>query len=130
MLECGHGQIVEITPGVWTIRADGHFDGLLAVAIKTAKGLVLLTGDACYLYSNLEKKWPIGLIRTTICDALDIFTIADIFAENGATVVPGHDPTIMDKFPTVKPGVAKNRLTTHLERPKFSAAPDRRVQNL
>ena len=107
LITCGHGQMAEIDAGLSVIRVDGHYDGLLSVVIKTTKGLVVLASDSNYLYSNLEKKWPGGLIRTTLSDALDVFPILDFFSELGATIVPGHDVAIMDKFPQVATGVVQ-----------------------
>ena len=107
LIDCGHGRMVEIEPGLHVLRADGHHDGLLAVVVKTAQGLVVLASDTNYLYSNLEKRWPGGLIRTTLTDALDIYPILDLFTERGAIIVPGHDLAIMDKFPAVQPGVVR-----------------------
>lgn len=107
MVDCDRGEMTEIEPGLYALRVDGHYDGLLAIVVKTAKGLVVLASDSNYLYSNLEKKWPGGLIRTNFSDALDVFPMLDMFVSKGATIVPGHDMAIMEKFPIVHPGVAR-----------------------
>lgn len=100
-----HGDKVEIRPGLSVIRTDGHFQGHLAVVVDTAEGPVFLAADSVYLYGNLEMGWPIGLVRTSLTDALDVFDMIKEVTAKGGFAVPGHDPALPEKFPRVEEGV-------------------------
>ncbi len=100
-----HGDTVEIRPGLSVIRTDGHYQGHLAVVVETAEGPVFLAADSVYLYGNLELGWPIGLVRTSLTDALDVFDMIKDVTAKGGFAVPGHDPQLPEKFPKVEEGV-------------------------
>ncbi len=98
------GKPIELFPGVSVRRVDGHMMGHQIAIVQTAKGAVVLSSDAAYLYSNLEMDWPVGLIMSTLTDAMDALTVCK---ESGEIVVPGHDSEVTKRFPEVKPGVYK-----------------------
>ncbi|MBI2877753.1 MAG: N-acyl homoserine lactonase family protein [Candidatus Tectomicrobia bacterium] len=93
-----------IAPGIRALRVDGHFPGHSILVVNTAKGPVVLTSDAVYLYENLEKDWPIGLIMT---DLDDVMRGMARVRRLGGVMVPGHDPKIMEKFPAAGPNIVK-----------------------
>ena len=97
-----HGARVEILPGISVLRTDGHYVGHLALVVETAKGPVVLAADSVYFYDNLEMGWPVGLVRTSLTDALDVFQMAREITAKGGFVVPGHDIRITERFPQVK----------------------------
>jgi len=105
LLKGEHGDRIEIRPGLSVIRTDGHYQGHLALVVETAKGPVFLAADSVYLYANLEMGWPIGLVRTSLTDALDVFDMIKEATANGGFAVPGHDPQLQEKFPKVRDGV-------------------------
>ena len=97
-----HGDRVEIMPGLSVLRTDGHAVGHLALVVQTAKGPVVLAADSVYVYENLEMGWPVGLVRTSLTDALDVFPMVKEITAKGGFVVPGHYIRITERFPQVK----------------------------
>jgi N-acyl homoserine lactone hydrolase len=85
----------EILPGIKLFWVGGHTMCSQAVKIETENGKVVLTGDIVFLYENIEKNIPVGLMYNLI-ECLDgmkrIRDEADI-------ILPGHDPQILVKYP-------------------------------
>ena len=75
---------------------DGAFTGLVAVR----------RGDNVYLYENLDKHVPIA----ATLDSASNLAAQDrmrTLAARPEFIIPGHDPAIFTRFPTVAPGVVK-----------------------
>jgi hypothetical protein len=49
--------------------------------------------------------WPIGLVRTSLTDALDVFDMIKEVTAKGGFAVPGHDPQLQENFPKIQDGV-------------------------
>jgi glyoxylase-like metal-dependent hydrolase (beta-lactamase superfamily II) len=63
------------------------------------RGDVVLTSDAVHFYEELELDRPFGVVADleAMYGAYDL--VKHLGAEPGATVVPGHDPEVMARFP-------------------------------
>jgi len=96
---------VEILPGISVQRMDGHFPGQIILIVNTGNQPVVLAADASYMYGNLENGWPVGLLHTTLNDGLDAIHILNNHKQNGAVIVPGHDPLVAERYPEVKKGI-------------------------
>ncbi|WP_169515706.1 N-acyl homoserine lactonase family protein [Glaciibacter superstes] len=90
----------EVVPGIRALEVGGHTAGELIVIVSTAMGDVVLASDAIHYYEELELDRPF----VELDDLPDVFTTFDTvrgLVANGATLVPGHDPEVMRRFPTV-----------------------------
>jgi len=108
----------EVAEGVNTLFLPGHTQGLQGLAVDTAFGTAVLTGDQCYSYYNLDptrtKLTDLAGTRVDLLPRPDLpFLPAAIFvnlidwydsmwkvvarASSRDLVIPGHDPSIAGK---------------------------------
>jgi glyoxylase-like metal-dependent hydrolase (beta-lactamase superfamily II) len=102
------GDNQEPIPGIRTYTGGRHTWASQYVSAQAAGGLAVLTSDNVYLYENLEKR---AAIAQTL-DAASNLKAQDrvrALGDAGATIVPGHDPAIFERFPTVADGVVRVR---------------------
>ena len=95
----------EIVPGVEVALLGGHTPGSQAVVVQTSKGRVVLCSDAADFYLNLEH--DVMSVALDLPTALMAFDRMRSLASSPELLVPGHDPAIMDRFPSAAPGVAE-----------------------
>ncbi len=107
-----------VTEGVGTLFLPGHTQGLQGLAVETAAGTAVLTGDQCYAYYNLEptRTEVTDLAGTTVplAPRPDLpFLPPAIFvnltewydsmwkvvarASSRDLIIPGHDPSLVGK---------------------------------
>ena len=101
-----NGDAQEILPGISCYTGGKHTYASQFVTVNTAAGTVVLASDNMYLYENLEKHVPIA----QTLDAESNLRAQDRMkqlASDPRLIVPGHDPAVMTRFPSVQPGVAK-----------------------
>ncbi len=96
----------ELVPGVTLVAGGAHTPGSQYVEVETLDGLVILAGDATYLYENNRRHLPIG---TTVDAAANLRTIRQMHrrAASPFFIIPGHDPKVMRWFPEVADGIVK-----------------------
>lgn len=90
----------DLVPGIRILEVGGHTAGELIVIVSTAIGNVILASDAIHYYEELELDRPF----VELDDLPDVFTTFDTvraLVGNGATLIPGHDPEVMRRFPAV-----------------------------
>jgi glyoxylase-like metal-dependent hydrolase (beta-lactamase superfamily II) len=93
----------EALPGVRAIEVGGHSPGQLMFLVATEGDDVLLTSDAIHLYEDLERDRP----SAVVFDLPGMYRAHERIrelADAGAVVIPGHEPTVMNRFPTVGDG--------------------------
>jgi len=89
----------EIVRGVKCVRTGGHTAGSQAVYVQTDQGLAILTGDACYVYDNLEKRIPTGIFfRYDEC-----ISAIDRFRREGRFIIVNHDLEVLKRYRKVPP---------------------------
>jgi glyoxylase-like metal-dependent hydrolase (beta-lactamase superfamily II) len=93
----------EPLPGVRAIEVGGHSPGQLMFLVATAGDDVLLTSDAIHLYEDLERDRPSAVVFDLPGMYRAHGRIRDLAAD-GAVVIPGHEPAVMDRFPAVGDG--------------------------
>ena len=76
------------------------------VSAATAAGTVVLTSDNVYLYENLEKRTPIAQTLDAASNLKAQDRIRTLASKPGL-IVPGHDPAVFDRFPSVAPGIVR-----------------------
>ncbi len=90
----------EIAPGIGAIDVGGHSPGQTILLVSTDGGEVVLTSDAIHFYEELELDRPFGVFA----DLREMYAGYDTLrglAAAGRVLVPGHDPEVMERFPTL-----------------------------
>ena len=94
----------EVVPGLGVHRVGGHSRGLQVVKIETLKGGVVLASDAAHFYANIEQDRPSSIVAD-LAQMYGAFDLVRTLADSPEHVVPGHDPLVMERFPTAKKGL-------------------------
>jgi glyoxylase-like metal-dependent hydrolase (beta-lactamase superfamily II) len=95
-----HDGAGAIAPGVSVHRIGGHSKGLQCVRVTTRRGPVVLASDCCHLYPHfLEGRvYP---VTYNVGDVLEGYRTIRTLAASDDHVVPGHDPAVLDLYPSV-----------------------------
>jgi N-acyl homoserine lactone hydrolase len=84
----------DVAPGVRLLATHGHTPGHQSLVVDLASGRrVVLCADAAYTYVTVERT----LLSGNVWDRAE--TVASLerlrsLGEDGATIIPGHDPTL------------------------------------
>ncbi len=92
---------VQLAPGVAAISLPGHSPGQHGLILETASGQVILASDATHFYQELELDRPFG-VCVDIEEMYETYETLRKLAKGGAVVVPGHDPEVAKRFPSVE----------------------------
>ena len=107
-VELVNGDAQEILPGIIVYTGGKHTFASQYVGVHTARGTVVVASDNCYLYENLKKHRPIA----QTLDAKSNLAAQDRMKKIASAqrwIVPGHDPAVFKRFPSVGVGVAAIR---------------------
>ena len=88
----------EIAPGISVHRVGGHTPGMQVVRVATALGHVVLASDASHFYENIERDRPFAVVDS-VPGALQAFADVRSLASDPGLIIPGHDPSVLDRFP-------------------------------
>ncbi|HVX33012.1 MAG TPA: N-acyl homoserine lactonase family protein [Solirubrobacterales bacterium] len=95
------GGETEVLPGVRAIEVGGHSPGQLMFLLgPRAEGDVLLTSDAVHLYEDFEADRPSSVVADLAAMYRAHARVRGLGAA-GTTIVPGHDPLVMERFAPV-----------------------------
>jgi glyoxylase-like metal-dependent hydrolase (beta-lactamase superfamily II) len=97
-----HDGDATLVDGLSVHRIPGHTPGLQAVRVWTRRGWVLLASDATHLYANLDRKLPFPVVYN-VGALLDGYRRLDALADSRDHIIPGHDPVVMDLYPSPTP---------------------------
>jgi len=100
------GDNQEIAPGIRVYTGGKHTFASQYVGVITRDGTVIVASDNAYLYKNLEDHLPIAQTLDRAMN-LEAQTRMLQIAGSPARVIPGHDPAVFSRFPTVAPNVVK-----------------------
>jgi glyoxylase-like metal-dependent hydrolase (beta-lactamase superfamily II) len=89
----------EIAPGITVHHVGGHSMGLQFVKVLTRRGWVVVASDATHFYENLERKHPFPVIYH-LGEQVQAFHTLEAHAETPQHIVPGHDPLVLDRYPS------------------------------
>ncbi|MEM6712305.1 MAG: N-acyl homoserine lactonase family protein [Pseudomonadota bacterium] len=92
----GEAQIAE---GVTVHPIGGHSRGLQSVRVMTSAGWLVLASDASHFYENFEARKPFPIV-VDLQDMLEGFETLYRLASSPELIVPGHDPLVMQRFPS------------------------------
>ena len=96
----------EIAPGVLALWTGGHAPGQMVVVVQGGCSLVVLASDALHYYEELEQDRQFAICS----DAQEMRAAYDLLyrlAEQGAVIVPGHDPLVFERFGRAEGGLAE-----------------------
>jgi glyoxylase-like metal-dependent hydrolase (beta-lactamase superfamily II) len=95
------GDDEQIAPSVRAITVGGHSPGQQVLVVEAAAGPVILASDAVHLYEEFELERPFGVVvdLREMCEAYAM--LKGLAASLGAQVVPGHDPAVAQRFPSL-----------------------------
>jgi glyoxylase-like metal-dependent hydrolase (beta-lactamase superfamily II) len=85
----------EVVPGISCFYTGGHTLCSQAVKVATCAGSAILTGDVAFLYGNLERNHPVGLVT----DVVECYAALERIRREADLVVPAHDPGILERHP-------------------------------
>jgi glyoxylase-like metal-dependent hydrolase (beta-lactamase superfamily II) len=81
----------EVVPGVTGIEVGGHSPGQQVLVVHGRSGDVVLASDAVHFYEELERERPFAVLHD-LERMYAAYAVLKQLAEDGAVVVPGHDP--------------------------------------
>lgn len=102
------GDSAEVRPGIRTFTGGKHTFGSQYVSAVTAAGTVVIASDNAYLYENLDRGRPIAQTLDSLSNLRAQRRMRQL-AARPALVVPGHDPTVMTRFPAAGRGSVEIR---------------------
>lgn len=97
-----HDGITELAPGITLHRVGGHARGLQVVRVKTARGHVVLASDAAHFYAHLDRRKVFPTVDS-VADVHEGYDTVLRLATSRDHVIPGHDPAVLDLYPSVDP---------------------------
>jgi len=84
-----------VLPGLKVFWTGGHTECSQAVSVQTEAGRVVLTGDVCFLYDNVERDVPVGFFT----DVNQCLRGLERIRQEADIVVPSHDARVLERHP-------------------------------
>ena len=100
------GDNQEILPGIRVYTGGKHTFASQYVGVATAGGTVVIASDNAYLFRNLDEKRAIAQTLDASSNLAAQARMIEV-AGSPARVIPGHDPDVFTRFPTVAPNVVR-----------------------
>lgn len=91
---------VEVAPGIHAELVGGHTPGQQIVTIEGERPIVLAS-DAVHYYEEMEKDRPFEIFSSLTAMYDTYAMLRDRQERDGAVIVAGHDPRVMERFSTV-----------------------------
>lgn len=88
-----------IAPGLSLHRVGGHTAGMQVVRVHTARGWVVLASDASHFYEHFVTRRFFPLVFH-VGEVMQGYQLLHTLAESQDHIIPGHDPLVMDLYPT------------------------------
>jgi glyoxylase-like metal-dependent hydrolase (beta-lactamase superfamily II) len=89
----------EILDGITAISVGGHSPGQQVTVVDGTHGPVVLASDAVHFYEELELSRPFSAIYDLPAMHAAYELCRSLVADRGASLVPGHDPATLHRFP-------------------------------
>ncbi len=102
-----HDGTAVIAPGVSLHLVGGHSGGMQVVRVPTVRGHVVLASDAAHFWANIRTRNPFPLV-VDVGRMAEGWRTCEELADGPDHIVPGHDPLVLQRFPTMpgQPDVA------------------------
>jgi glyoxylase-like metal-dependent hydrolase (beta-lactamase superfamily II) len=95
-----HDGTAEIAPGITLHLVGGHSGGLQVVRVPTARGWVVLASDCAHFWANIRTRSPFPIV-VDMARMLEGYDIVESLADGPDHIIPGHDPLVLSRFPSV-----------------------------
>jgi glyoxylase-like metal-dependent hydrolase (beta-lactamase superfamily II) len=95
------GPRAEIAPGLVAVEVGGHAPGELVFEVVGENGSLALAADAVHYEAELDSERPFAIFSDLGGVYRGYDTIRSMMSA-GATLIAGHDPVVMDRFPRVE----------------------------
>lgn len=99
-----HNGDAVLAPGLSVHRIGGHTMGIQSVRVHTRLGWIVLASDATHLYANMNQVRPFPIVFN-VGDMVEGYARLRELADDPRHVVPGHDPLVMQRYPSAGPGL-------------------------
>lgn len=102
---CFHDGDAELAPGLTLHHVGGHTAGLQVVRVRTRRGWLVLASDASHYYANMEQGRAFPILQD-LGAMLEGHRQLYRLASHPETVIPGHDPLVLSRYPAPAEGLA------------------------
>jgi glyoxylase-like metal-dependent hydrolase (beta-lactamase superfamily II) len=102
------GDGKEILPGITVYTGGKHTFASQFLTVRTVEGTAVIASDNAYLYENLERHLAIAQTLDSVSNLAAQARMLEL-ASDPRLVVPGHDPTVFERFKEITPGVVRIR---------------------
>jgi len=96
----------QIAPGVLALWTGGHTPGQMIVVASGSRSTVVLASDALHFYEELDGGVSFA-VRSDERELQHGYDLLRELAARGATIVAGHDPAVLDRFPRLPGSLAE-----------------------
>ncbi|MHC4211343.1 MAG: MBL fold metallo-hydrolase [Planctomycetota bacterium] len=97
----------EIVPGIELLLTPGHTIALQSMAVRTAKGLAVLTSDCAHVHKSFELDTPSCLITDMPAWLRSYTKLRNKVNGNIEMLFSGHDKKMLDDYPKVAEDVTQ-----------------------
>jgi glyoxylase-like metal-dependent hydrolase (beta-lactamase superfamily II) len=94
-----------VVPGLSLHYVGGHTAGIQVARVNTKKGQAVVASDASHLFRNVEENTPANLI-TNLPEMFSAFDAIRGLSSGPNLWLPGHDPAVLQRFPTLGADIA------------------------
>jgi glyoxylase-like metal-dependent hydrolase (beta-lactamase superfamily II) len=101
-----NGDDQEVLPGIRCYTGGKHTFQSQYCSVNTRLGIVVLASDNMYLFENLEKHAAIAQTLDPLSNLREQDRMKQLAAKP-ELIVPGHDATVMQKFPKIANGIVR-----------------------
>jgi glyoxylase-like metal-dependent hydrolase (beta-lactamase superfamily II) len=88
----------QLFPGIRVTRLGGHSPGQMITEVSAKSGQVILASDATHFYEEMELDRPFWFFFDLEATYRGYEKLRELAAQPGASLVPGHDPAVMERF--------------------------------
>lgn len=103
-----HGDSLEILPGITVYTGSKHTHETQYVSVRTTSDPVIIASDNSWFSYNLKQELPIPVTHDTQAYVQNLKRMKTM-TKNIDLILPGHDPSVMTKFPRVADDIVKVR---------------------
>jgi glyoxylase-like metal-dependent hydrolase (beta-lactamase superfamily II) len=104
-----HDGATTLAPGLTLHLVGGHSGGLQILRVATARGWLVLAGDAAHYWANIRAENPFPLV-VDVGRMLEGFRLCRELADGPDHIIPGHDPLVLRRFVPVPGAIEAVRL--------------------
>ncbi len=101
----------EIFDGITAHCVGGHSPGQQITVVANPQGDVVLASDAIHFYEEMELDRPY-IVAANLAEMYEAYDLLrHLAAKPGTSLLPGHDPLVMSRFPASRVALGGNAVT-------------------